>query len=372
MAQHGDAVGNARHVYSNREFYEMMLCVGAAPNHSINAARELYRQRFIVGRPPAEQRHLPPYSVFRNMCLRLQRTGSFHAERSEGRPVARPVELEERILQHFEENPRTSTRRAGIVFNVNHMVIWHTLHDDGRHPYHFRRTQELTPADFQPRMDFCRWYRGRVEADPQFSRKILWTDEASFTRNGVLNLHNEHVWAQENPHASCESNFQHQWRVNVWAGIIGDRILGPIFLPSRLSGQVYLDLLNNEVEEQLRDLPVLEYVNVVYQHDGAPAHYERRVREFLDAMYPEWIGRGGPVAWPPRSPDLTPLDFFLWGYVKNCVYAVECRTREQMVDRINAAFNSITPEMLHNCRTSQLRRTAVCLEKEGAHFEPFL
>jgi len=26
-----------------------------------------------------------------------------------------------------------------------------------------------------------------------------------------------------------------------------------------------------------------------------------------------WIGQGGPMAWPPRSPDLIPMDFFLWG-----------------------------------------------------------
>jgi len=33
-----------------------------------------------------------------------------------------------------------------------------------------------------------------------------------------------------------------------------------------------------------------------------------------------WIDRGGRVPWPPRSPDLNPLDFFFWGYSKNIVY----------------------------------------------------
>ena len=37
----------------------------------------------------------------------------------------------------------------------------------------------------------------------------------------------------------------------------------------------------------------------------------------MNAIFDEkWIGRGGPVAWPPRSPDLTPPDYFLWGFVK--------------------------------------------------------
>jgi hypothetical protein len=48
-----------------------------------------------------------------------------------------------------------------------------------------------------------------------------------------------------------------------------------------------------------------------FQHDGAPPHYYRRVRQYLDKWRGDhWIGRGGSVAWPARSPDLTPLDFF--------------------------------------------------------------
>lgn len=137
---------------------------------------------------------------------------------------------------HFERDPRTSTRRAAAAFNVNHMIVWRTLRSDGLHPYHFSRLQELTPADFGPRVTFCEWYRSRMEEDASFGENVLWTDEASFT-----NLHNEHVWAHVNPHAASQSNFQHQWRINVWAGILGDRILGPKFLPSSLNADRYLE-----------------------------------------------------------------------------------------------------------------------------------
>ncbi|EZA52866.1 hypothetical protein X777_07985 [Ooceraea biroi] len=45
------------------------------------------------------------------------------------------------------------------------------------------------------------------------------------------------------------------------------------------------------------------------QMDGAPPH-----RHFLDQNFNgRWIGRGGPIAWPPRSPDLTSSDVYLWG-----------------------------------------------------------
>jgi hypothetical protein len=57
------------------------------------------------------------------------------------------------------------------------------------------------------------------------------------------------------------------------------------------------------------------------QHDTAPSHFGRAVTEFLKEHYEgRWIVRGGQVAWPAQSPDLNPLDFFLWGCMKSRVY----------------------------------------------------
>ncbi|KAJ8962876.1 hypothetical protein NQ318_001284 [Aromia moschata] len=57
-------------------------------------------------------------------------------------------------------------------------------------------------------------------------------------------------------------------------------------------------------------------------HDGAPPHFARQVRDFLNVEHPNrWIGRNGPIHWPARSPDLTPCDFYLWGYMKQLVYS---------------------------------------------------
>jgi hypothetical protein len=54
-----------------------------------------------------------------------------------------------------------------------------------------------------------------------------------------------------------------------------------------------------------------------FQQDGAPPHYLEEVGKYLITRFPgHWIGRVAPIAWPTHSPDLTPLDFFLWGFVK--------------------------------------------------------
>jgi len=52
-----------------------------------------------------------------------------------------------------------------------------------------------------------------------------------------------------------------------------------------------------------------------FHQDDASAHYDQRVREYLNKVFPakRWLGRGEAILWLPRSPDLNPLDFFLWG-----------------------------------------------------------
>jgi hypothetical protein len=52
-----------------------------------------------------------------------------------------------------------------------------------------------------------------------------------------------------------------------------------------------------------------------FQQDGAPPHCLEEVREYLNTRFPDWwISQAKPIAWPLRSPDLVPLDFFLWGF----------------------------------------------------------
>ncbi|KAJ4449679.1 hypothetical protein ANN_01083 [Periplaneta americana] len=86
-----------------------------------------------------------------------------------------------------------------------------------------------------------------------------------------------------------------------------------------LIGQVYLNMLRTSVLSAIRTLYGNE--KFYFEQDVAPPHYHRYVRAYLDDNYPgHWIGRRGPIDFPPCSSDLTPLDFYLWGTLKNVVY----------------------------------------------------
>ena len=69
----------------------------------------------------------------------------------------------------------------------------------------------------------------------------------------------------------------------------------------------------------------------------------------MDVTFPnKWIGRRGPIEWPPRSPDITPLDFFLWGYLKSEVYVNRPNNVDDLKQRIRQEIRLISPEVIEN------------------------
>ncbi|GFV40113.1 uncharacterized protein TNCV_31721 [Trichonephila clavipes] len=84
-----------------------------------------------------------------------------------------------------------------------------------------------------------------------------------------------------------------------------------------------------------------------FQQDGATCHTARATIDLLKDTFGErLISRFGPVNWPPRSCDLTPLDYFLWGYVKSLVYADKPQTLDHLEDNIPRVIADIRPQML--------------------------
>ncbi|GFW63488.1 uncharacterized protein TNCV_401541 [Trichonephila clavipes] len=86
-----------------------------------------------------------------------------------------------------------------------------------------------------------------------------------------------------------------------------------------------------------------------FQQDGATCHTARATMNLLkDTFGDRLISRFGPVNWPSRSCDLTPLDYFLWGYVNSFVYADKPQTLDHMEDNIRRVIADIRPQMLEN------------------------
>jgi hypothetical protein len=110
----------------------------------------------------------------------------------------------------------------------------------------------------------------------------------------------------------------------------------------------------------------------IFQQDGAPPHFHRDVTTFLDETLPgRCVGRGGPTAWPPRSPDLTPLDFIAWGFIEDVVYGSKVRVLADVRQRIIEAAELVTPHMLTSTWQELEYRLDICRATTGAHIEVY-
>ncbi|KOB74806.1 Transposable element Tc3 transposase [Operophtera brumata] len=130
------------------------------------------------------------------------------------------------------------------------------------------------------------------------------------------------------------------------------------------------------VNTMLDDIPLAALRELWFQQDGAPPHYSRAVREYLTEEFGNhWNGRGGPIAWPPRLPVLTPMDFFLWSEIKRLVYVSEPTSAQEFKQRIIDAFDKVKRQDVLISLKNYLHvfsRARVCISEEGGHFEQLL
>lgn len=359
--------------YSFDEQTDMLLVLGFC-NRNCRQSVRVYHERYPNRRRPCRK-------TFANVERRLRERGSLQrTNKLAGRPRnVRNPEVEEDILQMVEDDPRTSSRVISRQLGVSKSTVNRTTREQLLIPFHLTPVQDILLTDFGTRLEFCHIMRQRNnDEDLNFSSKILFTDEKCFTRRGVTNVHNEHNYAQENPHVVKIKHFQHEFSINVWMGIVNNHLVGPFRLPHRLNGNSYLEFLQEQLPGLLEDIPLVLRQKMWLMHDGAPPHFTRNVRDHLHLQYPrKWIGRGAdaPIKWPPRSPDLTPCDFFLWGALSAKVYSERINTEEQLWNRIVNAANTLLEEergTLQRVQFNFLKRVNLCIAEDGGHFEQLL
>ena len=228
-------------LFSHVEYCDMHYVYGYC-NGNANAAVNEYRRRY-------PERRIPSKRVFTLVEQALRDNGclpsfALHSERE----IVRTINTRENILDMVQRSPRLSTRRMASRVGLSRMNVWRTLHEENLYPYHDQRVQHLEPGDHAQCMDLCHC----VNAHPELLNVILFTDEASFTRDGINNLRNVHTWAHRNPHATCVTHFQRRFYLNVWCGMLGNRLIGYFVFDNNLTGNIYEAFLKNELPRDMK------------------------------------------------------------------------------------------------------------------------
>lgn len=305
---------------------------------------------------------------------RFEETGSVKDRPRTGRPKSSTNEEKSlEVLQSFVEDPSFSLRRVSAAHDISIGSSSKILKINKWHPYKIVLHQELAEDDFDRRTEFCEIMMDMINDDPLLLNNIVFSDEATFELHGNVNRQNMRYWSDINPHWMRENNTQYPQKLNVWAGIYNGQKVGPFFIDGNLNGEKYRAMLEDQIVPAIQNLTNGQMDDVHFQQDGAPPHYTRSVRQYLDQVFPgRWIGRRGVIEWPARSPDLTPLDYFLWGYLKGKVYTTKPQNLDELRARIIHEMDIIPQEMYQRATEAFYTRLAHCQTVEGQHFEHLL
>ncbi|GFW89174.1 putative DD41D transposase [Trichonephila clavipes] len=226
----------------------------------------------------------------------------------------------------------------------------------------------------QARLRFVEWAQNEIAVVPDFHKGILFSDEAHFWLNGYVNKQNCRIWSEANPQVYVETPL-HPEKLTVWCALWAGGIIGPYFFKNdegqhvTVNGDRYRAMITNFFTPELNNHDVQE---LWFQQDGATCHTARATIHLLkDTFGDRLISRFGPVNWPTRSCDLTPLDYFLWGYVKSLVYADKPQTLDHLEDNIRRVIADVQPQMLEkvieNRTTSEPAVAVICQKSYLKH-----
>ncbi|GFT22313.1 DUF4817 domain-containing protein [Trichonephila clavipes] len=273
------------------------------------------------------------------LVKRFEETGKLEDQARAGRPclkekrapcIAVEMEVIASEAASGTSSAREAARRLGLPPSSVRNILRRILQ---LYPYKLQSCHELLPADTAQREAFAKWAFSKMEQDPTWVFNILWTDEAHFSLHGDGNNHNCRIWATSNPREYTQKPL-HSPKVTAWCGFTGSFIIGTFFFETQcpVSGWI------------------TETVNA-----------QRYLTLLWETVVPCFIQR-----------DLTPANFWLWGYLKSRVYLSRPSSLSELKDAIRREVSSIHPDMLHSAVAGFVTRLECLLPCGGGHVEHIL
>lgn len=283
-----------------------------------------------------------------------------HAKKRTGRPRITSTRTLKVLKRQVDNEPRISAKELKennprLLQDVSVRTIQKRLRDDLKFQYRApRRKPILTAVQKKKRLMFCRKY---LAWDPEKWKKVLWSDEATFTvtgnRGGKVRLR-----PGSDPYLPkyTEGTVKHPCSVMVW-GAFGYHGTGTlVVLPKNLTvnKERYLELLADHLEDCFTKCN-----SEIFMQDGAPAHTAKLIRNWF-----EWVDIEYIKDWPGNSPDFNPIEN-IWSLIKRRLRGRDTSSVDKLVTHIKEIWENLEPSFLQNLALSVPKRLQSCLKKQG-------
>ena len=298
--------------------------------------------------------------------LRSRRCGRKRSTRS--------FENTTRCLESVTDTPKIGQRPRAALLGIPRTSLQRIMKLDlGFKLYHIQRKHKMVPNDHTRRVTFANDFIRKHNADEDFLDNIWYSDESHIHLDGYVNSRNAVYWGTTRP-TEYTSRSLHPTKVTIWAAISSHGILGPYFFTGRVNGGNYLYMLTHQFYPDLRSFVLekgLDFTKMYFMQDGARAHIANPVFAFLNRVFSgRVIGERFQLPWPARSPDLTPCDFFLWGWLKDQVYKeLPIADGQALRNHVIAILGRLPTEFCKNTSRSVVSRLQHVSAVNGDQFE---
>ncbi len=326
-------------------------------------------------------RTAPCFNMISNLIKKFEETGSALDDLSGnvGRP-ATPITLEniEKVRKIMEKSPNKSTRKGAPLASISNSSFWRILRTEPNlFPYKIQIKQRLSPGNAAKRFEFADILLPMISNEELDPKQVWFSDEAQFYLDGYVNKQNWRFWGNQNPHI-VHQRALHPRRTTVWCALSSSGIIGPVFIHENINSELYINVLNRNFIPALQGMGV-NMSETWFMQDGARPHRTQSVLELLNEHFGEKIisldsfrlvGEG--IDWAPYSPDLNPCDYFLWGYLKEKVYAHNPQSLEELENIIETEILNIPNTVLNDVIDNFQVRLQHIHRENGWHIEHIL
>lgn len=307
----------------------------------------------------------PQTVVINRLISNFETTGNVSCVRTIQRKV--PGANVKIVGNHFADHPGTSVRKASTSLNLSKSSIHKILRKNLKlKPYKTKTVQLLTIRAKAKRLHFANTF------DVATLNNIWFSDESYFYLYPEASR-NKFVWSKTKPVNNFVEKPSHSAKVLVWMAVSSHGVFWRL-IEGNVNTESYVKLLKNDFFPYLKERNLIN--SCIFMQDGAPAHTSKEAFELIhehfkdrviSTRYPDKYNMGS--EWPPYSPDLTPMDYSIWGTLKEKVSNHGSKTIIDLKQAIREEVALFSQESIKKAIGDMVPRIE-CLKKAlGGHIE---
>ena len=288
-------------------------------------------------------------------------SGKYGFEKPSGRPRATTKRMDDAILLAAKKSPKKSSKaiEAGLPQEgkvPSQRTIRRRLFDAGLKSYKPAKKPRLSSKNIADRLAFCQKYKDW--SNEQWKR-VMFSDETLISQFYAFCRHVRRPPNKRDDYRYIVPSVKNAPKVMIWGGICAGGRCGLWFLPQgqTIKGATYLEILQTKVPQFME---IKECTH--FQHDGAPCHQIRAVKQWLSDSGFEILG-----PWPGNSPDLNPIEH-CWGIMKQKVAARNPTSLSELKKAITEVWTmEISTDLCKSLCLSMPNRIDAIIRNKGLH-----